>query len=152
MVVIGLTIFIISRCAVGSVEKQAVIARKAEEQAALQDYYQTFGVRPANMAELELLEAQRRRAENDSRSAEQERTRKERAQQKFEEDFRRSSDAVSRDLAQAAELSRRRAEQERELQFQEEQLKLEANLATSDADRLRLELKAKQIRERRKAL
>jgi hypothetical protein len=40
---------------------RARLEAKAAEKTAVQEYFQTHGVRPANMAELELLEAERRR-------------------------------------------------------------------------------------------
>ncbi|MDO5692599.1 MAG: hypothetical protein Q4G70_08990 [Pseudomonadota bacterium] len=85
---------------------------KAQEQAALQEYYQTYGVRPANMAELELLEANRRRDEIAQRQARQNEEQAEAQMRRFEEDARRRGEEVSRNLQWAEEQSRRYAAEE----------------------------------------
>jgi hypothetical protein len=145
LVVIGIVAFGITRCASeGPASKRMVIEANAAEQSALQEYFQTYGVRPANMAELQLLDAARRRNETEQRQNEQRKRTQEQEQARFEEDARRQSEQVSRELQQQEEYGRQLAEQERLLKDQAEQLKLEAELASNEPDRRRLELKRKQ--------
>lgn len=153
LVVIGALTFGVTRCGLNSsTQQRSVLEARAAEQAALQEYFQAHGVRPANMAELELMEATRRRAENETRQADQERRRREDEQRRFEEESRRRSDEVGRELRQAEDEARRQAELEREreqeLKFRDEQLKLEAELAPNEAERRRLELQRQQLRQR----
>jgi len=149
LVVIGIAAFGFTRCTVaGSAQQRAVAEVRAAEQVALQDYYQTYGVRPANMAELELMEAERRRRENDARQAEQERRQQTEQQRRWEEESRRIGERVSQDLQRADEEARRLAARVRMLKEEEEQLKLELQLARDEAERRRLELRIKQLRQR----
>ena len=149
LVVIGIAAFGFTRCTLaGSAEQRAVAEKRAAEQVALQDYFQTYGVRPANMAELELMEAERRRRENETRQAEQEQRRKADEQRRWEEESRRIGARVSQDMPRADEEARRHAARVRELKFEEEQLKLELQVASGEAERKRLELRIKQLRQR----
>jgi curved DNA-binding protein CbpA len=148
LVVIGIAAFGITRCASnGSAHKRQLLEASAGEQAALQEYFQTHGVRPANITEMQLLEAARQRNETVLRQAEQHKRTQQQEITRFEEESRRLGERVSQDLRRQEEGGRRRAERERVLKEQAEQLKLEAELARSEPDRRRLELRRKQILE-----
>ena len=86
---------------------------KAEEKAIIQEYYQTYGVRPASVAEVRLLEAENRRKESEERAAERaaqkedyEKRQAEAEYQRSREDVKRLADQVSADLARAEEAVR----------------------------------------------
>jgi curved DNA-binding protein CbpA len=150
LVVIGAFAFGATRWMVGtSPEQLAAMEARAAEQVALQDYFQTHGVRPANMAELERMETERRRSENEARQTEQERRKQEADHRRWEEDSRRIGEQAARNVWAADEALRRRAERDRELKFREEQLQLELKEARSETERRRLELQIRQLRERR---
>jgi curved DNA-binding protein CbpA len=145
LVVVGVVAFGITRCASGgSGSKRMAIEANATEQSALQEYFQAHGVRPANMTELQLLDAARRRNEIEQRQNEQRKRNQEQELARFEEDARRQGEQVSRELQRQEENGRQRAEQVRMLKDQAEQLKLEADLASNEPDRRRLELRRKQ--------
>ena len=74
--------------------RRNAVESKATEKVALQEYFQTYGVRPANIAEMELLEAERRRS-NESRNEQQNTDQKVKAELKFEGDARRRAQDVS---------------------------------------------------------
>ena len=84
-----------ARCSADTPSRRNTVESKATESAALQEYFQTHGVRPANMAEMEVLEAERRRRSNDSRNEQQNTDQKAKAELKFEEDSRRRAQDVS---------------------------------------------------------
>lgn len=88
-------------------------AMKAEEKIIIQEYYQTYGVRPASAAEARLLEAERRRKESEERAAEravqQEEFEKRQAENEYErsrEEVKRLGDQVTSDLNRAEEAAR----------------------------------------------
>lgn len=87
-----------ARCSTDVPLKRNAAASNTTEKAALQEYFQTYGVRPANLAEMELLEAERRRRSNDSRNEQQNTDQKVKAELKFEEDARRRAQDVSDQL------------------------------------------------------
>lgn len=151
IVVLMLTTAGISRCSMNSArelaERREQMARQASEQAALQDYYQTYGVRPANMAELERLEAERRRKENAERQLSNESRRAEEERRRWEEESARRGEETSRHYQQAMEALR---QEQQALKFEAEQLQLEISLATDDAERRRLQLRLRQLKERMK--
>lgn len=107
-----------ARCsAVVAPQQRNATDSKAGEKAALQEYFQTHGVRPANLAEMELLEAERRRSSNDSRNEQQNADQKAKAAIEFEKDARRRAQEVSDRLnfdEQAQKLSQQREEREAE--------------------------------------
>ncbi|MFL6691961.1 MAG: DnaJ domain-containing protein [Ramlibacter sp.] len=149
--VVGMVAFGIARCASsGSAQKRIDFERKAAEQTALQEYYQTYGVRPANMAELELMQAARQRTANEQRQADQNRRAQDQAERRFEEESHRRGREVSEELRRADEAARLQAQRDRELKFRADQLKLESELARSEADRRRLELQRQQTLEQLK--
>jgi curved DNA-binding protein CbpA len=100
---------------------------QAMERLALQEYFQTYGVRPANMAELELLQTERRRRENEQRSVGQNTDKKALDEKKFEEESRRRGKEAADQL---------RADEERH--------KATLALEQLDADRLISERKEEQ--------
>jgi pyruvate/oxaloacetate carboxyltransferase len=122
---------------------------RAAEQIRLQEYARTYGVRPANIAELERMEAERQRREIETRQADQERRRREEDKRRWEEEVRRASESVTYNIQQAQNAERLKAEQARELKFREEQLLLELQYAGTDAARQRIELQIRQLRELR---
>ena len=157
LTVIAVLAFGITRCtAVGSEQKRAELEARAAEEIRLNEYARTYGVKPANIAELELLEAERRRKETEARQAEQEKRQRDEEQRRWEQDLRRVGEQVSRDrraaeqeMSMAEQQARRRAERDLELKFREEELQLELQHARSPEIRARLELQIKQLRERR---
>jgi len=117
--------------------------RAAQEKIYLQEYYQTYGVRPANMAEARLLDEQRRR-EADAQRQQQEAKRR----QQEAESARDAQDARDR---YAADSALRRAEQaSRTLQYAEDQARItreveerrraEAQRSAEEAERLRIQI------------
>jgi hypothetical protein len=109
----GMMAFGLSRC-VSQGRLSAAAGDKASEQAALQEYYQTHGVRPANMAELELLEAERRRRENQARMETQDEREKERAKKEAEDKRRRESAEAMGQLQEAQRTQAMEAERARQ--------------------------------------
>ena len=148
LAVLGVGSFALTRCASeGSAQRRAVIEQQASEQAALQEYFQTHGVRPANMADLEMLEASRRRQEKERRDVEQARRQQEQSERNFLEQSHQIGREVSERLQRAEDAERERVQRQQQLKFQADQLKLESELASNDADRRRLELQRKQVLE-----
>ena len=141
----------VSRCTTKSARDQIELReaqeRRAAEQAVLQDYYQTYGVRPANRAEMELMEAERRRKENAERQAATENRRVEEEQRRWEEESRRRGEEATRNVQAAMEASR---EEQQRLKFEAEQVALEISLSNNDVDRKRLQLRLRQLKERMK--
>ncbi len=139
----------VSRCSMKSareqIELREAMEKRAAEHAALQDYYQTYGVRPANMAELERMEAERRRKENAERQAAADSRRAEEEQKRWEEESRRRGEEVTRNVQRAMESAR---EEQQRLKFEAEQLALEISYTTNDLERRRLQLRLKQLKER----
>lgn len=150
LLVLGVSLGV-SRCTTKAAREQMELReaqeRRASEQAMLQDYYQTYGVRPANRAEMELMEAERRRKENAERQAATDNRRAEDEQRRWEEESRRRGEEASRNVQQALEAAR---EEQQRLKFEAEQLALEISLTTNDVDRKRLQLRLRQLKERMK--
>jgi len=152
LAVVGISTFGLTRCIAGDPSAhRAAVEACAAEQLRLQEYALTYGVRPANIAELETMEAERQRNETQARQAEQERKRREEEKRRWEEEVRRVGQSVQENLERAEREARRKAEQDRELKFREEQLQLEVQQAGTEAERQRLELRLRQLRERRAA-
>jgi hypothetical protein len=153
LLILGMVTFGLTRCiAFEHEQKREAMEKKAAEQAALQDYYQTHGVRPASIAEMELMEAARRKEERDERQAEQARRQREQAARQFEEQSHRIGMEVSENLQRAEQAALARAERVREMKFQIEQIQLEIDLAKDDGDRRRLQLLKQQKLEQLKQL
>lgn len=75
----------------------------AAEKAVLQEYFQTYGVRPASRADMDILEQERRQKEQARYQAERQQEQAARAQKQFEEETRRRADQVSASLRRAEE-------------------------------------------------
>lgn len=153
LVVIGIVTFLLARCAFSGSDNTAA-QMKAMEKVRLQEYYQTHGVRPANLAELELLEAERRRAENEERLAEQDRRRQEQAQQqqerqeqRFEEEARQRGQEVSAELRRAEEQQRYEQLREEQIKLQEEQTRLARERVQAEREQMRQEAQQQQWRK-----
>ncbi len=139
LVLVAVAAFGLTRCINGDPsERRARLEAKVAEKTVLQEYFQTHGVRPANMAELELLEAERRRRENSERAGSQDKTKAEREARQFEEDARKRGREVSRDL----QLAEERAERARQMEVSEQ-------LARERADQA--EKKRTQLAEQQRA-
>ena len=157
LVLIGTLAFGITRCSTAdSMNKRAEIEARAAEQIRIEEYARTYGVRPANITELELLETERRRKENETRQAEQERRVREEQERRWEQDVRQLGERVERDrrVAEqdrkfAEQQARRQAERALELKFREEELQLDLQNARDERERARIELQIRQLRERR---
>lgn len=101
-----------ARCSTDTPSRRNAVESKAVEKAALQEYFQTHGVRPGNMAEMELLEAERRRRSNESRNEQQNTDQKVKAEAKFEEDSRQRAQDVSDRLRMDEERQQLNTQQE----------------------------------------
>ena len=144
LVLMGVVAFSLTRCMGGDPSaRSATLESKANEKAALQEYYQTHGVRPANMAELELLEAERRRRENQGRSEAQDREKAERDARRFDDDARQRAREVSENLRRTEEQARRDAQAEQ----MRKQYEAQAERATQEAEQRRIERQQNQWRE-----
>jgi flagellar biosynthesis GTPase FlhF len=124
LTVMGLVALTLARCTTEAPMRRDAAESKAGEKAALQEYFQTHGVRPANLAEMELLDAERRRRSNESRNEQQNADQKVKEEVKFEEDSRKRAQEVSE-----------------RLRFEETQQKLAAQREERDAERERTERK-----------
>jgi curved DNA-binding protein CbpA len=113
LTVMGLIALGWARCssAVAPLQRMATDG-KASEKAVLQEYFQTHGVRPANLAEMELLEAERRRRNNDNRNEQQNADQKAKAELRFEEDARKRAEEVSERLRNDEERQKMAAQRE----------------------------------------
>jgi curved DNA-binding protein CbpA len=136
LVLVCIVAFAATRFIVGDpLARSAAKEAKAREQTALQEYYQTYGVRPANMAELELLEADRRRKENQGANRNRDREQQERDARRFEEESRQRGREVSENLRRAEDEARRQAEWERERQAREDEMKRQAEQSRIEQER-----------------
>jgi curved DNA-binding protein CbpA len=83
---------------------------KAQEKTMLQEYYQQYGVRPSSKAEMDSMEAKRRKEETEARSAERMADKKVRDEERFKKENERLGREVSenlrRDEAYAQQLAR----------------------------------------------
>jgi hypothetical protein len=136
LVIVGVSAFALTRCMTTRTQVDRLqMESKAGEKAALQDYQMTHGVRPANVAEMELLEAERRKAENQERTTQWEKEKAEEAQRRFLEESRRRGAQVAEDLRRAEEQARLRAEREDERARAIEQAKQDAEQRRLDKER-----------------
>lgn len=104
----------------------------------LQEYYQTWGVRPASRAEAELMDAQRRKNEEEKRSQRQiDDTKKRTAQDEhqFEEESRRRGEEVSAELHYAEESARQAKLQEDRQKEDDKSIKAETERQRLEAER-----------------
>lgn len=150
LVVIAIGTFAVARCSMGGSDRQAAMQQKAAEKAALQEYYQAYGVRPANLAEMELMEVARRRKESESRQAEQNQRQAEQQRRQQEEEERRFREEAHRRGQEVAAELRRAEEQQRYEQLREEQIKLQeekTRLQREQIQRERERLRGEQQRQ-----
>ncbi|MBC7607983.1 MAG: hypothetical protein H7228_00160 [Polaromonas sp.] len=114
----------------------AATAAKANEKVIIQEYYQTHGVRAGSKAEVDLLEAENRRKENESRLAENAKNRSEEDNRRFEQDARQRASEVSAELRYAENQAKdqaRREDEQRKWQLDEQKRQKD------EAERLRTE-------------
>lgn len=113
---IGMVIKVVFLFTLNTASDQTVSVRSpADDRVFLQDYYQTWGVRPASRAEAELMDAQRRKNEEEKRSQRQldeAKTRAEQDQRRFEDESRRQGEQVSAQLRYADERAKQALLQE----------------------------------------
>lgn len=83
--------------------------RSAEDQAVIQEYYQTYGVRPASREEAELLMRENQRKEAEEREAQRQRQMVEQQRLDFESESRRRAEEVSAALRRSEEEALQRA-------------------------------------------
>ncbi len=143
LIVLAGVAFGVSRCASSAPMQANPASTKAMERAAIEDYFQAYGVRPANMAELERLETERRRRENEQRSEKQdsEQTKREQREQRREDDdARRDAQRV------AAQLRADEERQQQELKMEQRQQDREAQ-QRKEAERIAEERRVKQLEE-----
>jgi flagellar biosynthesis GTPase FlhF len=117
---------------VRNAESVAAAAARAEEQAIIQEHYQTYGVRPASAAEARRLEQAYRQQEAEERRLEAEANKEERERQyaveqerRFISDARAQAEQVANDLRNDEERLRHEAELGRAAREAEERRKLE---------------------------
>ena len=103
---------------------------KADEKTMLQEYYQTYGVKPGSRAEMDALEVERLRKENESRATELNVSNKDQKYKDFVEESRRIGDQVSRELRHSEENARYEAQREQEKLAQEQHEHEEQRIAT----------------------
>lgn len=93
----------------------------ADEKTYLQEYYQTYGVRPANRAEADLLTAERRKVEDAQRQAERDRLDAQQAERDFARETREKGQQVAAELQHAEDRAQRAREQEQYDKAREQQ-------------------------------
>lgn len=100
---------------------------QVEEKVYLQEYYQTYGVRPASRAEAQLMDAERRKTEAAQRAqdaATQQNYRATQTEKEFENDARRRAEQATAELRYAEEKAQQ-AQQEERYRKEEEQRRSE---------------------------
>lgn len=148
LVIVGFGSFMLTRCNGDSSEaRRAVLDAKAQEKTLLQEYYNTHGVRPANMAELELLNAERRRRDNQARAETQDRNKEQREQRSFEEESRRRGREVSERLRMDEERQQMQIVRDRERAEDLMARKRSEQRAREDAEQWRNEREREMWRE-----
>lgn len=140
LAIVGIGFFLLARQGQGRApEPMAQRQSKAQEQVILQEYYQAHGVRPSSLAEMELLEAERRRRGNEDKLGKQDRDKQEREAKQFEEESRKIAERATTELRQAEESARREAERQVERERIEAQRKVETERQKAEAEQRRLE-------------
>lgn len=148
LLIAGLAVAL-TRCATTEPGRQPMAQARALEQVQLQEYFQTYGVRPASLADLERLEAERRQREAEKRRADGDRRRQEQEQMRWEEEVRRAGETSQLNVARLEQEAQQRAERARELKLRDQQLQQALLAARTDAERRHLELQLQQLREKR---
>ena len=137
LAIVGMGFFLFARHGQGDgVPRKTLKEVSASEQVILQEYYQTHGVRPVSLAEMELLEADRRRRDNADKLGRQDRDKQERDARQFEEESRKIAERATAELRHAEESARREAERQLERERYE---KAEAERRKTEAEQRRLE-------------
>lgn len=136
LIAIGM-VFKVAFMVTRSVQSDQVVDARSptDDKVFLQEYYQTWGVRPASRAEAELMDAERRKndeAKRAQRQSDEAKRRTENAEQRFEEESRRRAEQVSAELQYAEDRAQRaKLEEERQQEY--------AKNAKAEAERHRLE-------------
>ena len=147
LAIVGIGFFLVARHGQGdSPVRKTPREATAQEQVILQEYYQTHGVRPASLAEMELLQADQRRRDNEDKLGKQDRDKQEREARLFEEESRRIAERASADLRHAEELAKREAERQMERQRYEDLRKIETERQKAEAEQRRIERQEAQWR------
>lgn len=116
---------------------------KAKDKVALQEYYQTHGIRPGGKTEADLLDVKNRREENEQRLADREKQVQAEKTRRFEDDARRAGERASAEIARSEEQFQNRTRVEDEqLKFRKEQEKRRQE----DIERMRIENEKAQWR------
>ena len=113
---------------------------KSDDKLFLQEYFQTYGVRPASRAEADLMDAERRKNEEAKRAQkllEDDKKKTARAELDFEEEARRRGQQVSTELQYAEERAR-------QAQLQEAQQKEYEKRMNAESERMRIEAEKAQ--------
>jgi curved DNA-binding protein CbpA len=145
IVAVSMVVMVLSlgRCSGGRVS--GLEDAKAQEKLMLQEYYQQYGVRPANKAEMDLLESQRRKdeaakrsEESASRTAEMAADKKAREEQRFIDETQKLSQRVTENLQRDEERAKQLArEEDYKNQLEMEKIQREKD-QKAEAERLRL--------------
>ena len=147
LAIVGIGIFLVARHGQGDPPvRKTPRETTAQEQVILQEYYQTHGVRPASLAEMELLQADQRRRDNEDKLGKQDRDKQEREARLFEEESRRIAERASADLRHAEELAKREAERQMERQRYEDLRKIDTERQKAEAEQRRIERQEAQWR------
>jgi flagellar biosynthesis GTPase FlhF len=140
IIAVGMVIYVVSLLAARRLSEQVDQVSKAEDKVAIQEYYQTHGVRPASKAEADLLEVENRRKENERRALEREKERAEEESARFEQESRRIGERVSDNLRNAESQTRYEEEQKkRQLDYEKH--------AKEEAERNRIEREKERWRD-----
>jgi curved DNA-binding protein CbpA len=134
VVAIGMVVMVVS----AKRGSGAAMDVRAQEQVMLQEYYQTHGVRPGSKAEMDVMEAQRRKDEAEKRgdetakrNAEKLAEKKERDEQRFKDETARLSSRVTENLQRDEERAQRLVREE-EYKNQREQEKIQYKQARDE--------------------
>lgn len=120
-------------------DQEVNVRSLSEDKVFLQDYYQTWGVRPASRAEAELLDAERRKnedAKREQRQLDDAKRNAAQAEHRFEVESRRRGEQVSAELQYAEDKARQAALQE---DRQKEYMRAEAERQRQESERRRVE-------------
>lgn len=119
-----------------------VVHSAADDKLFLQEYYQTWGVRPASRAEAQLLDAERHKKDEEKRQQrdlERDKLETARREQQFEADARRRGEQVTAEVDYAALRARQAAADEDRQKEYDKNAKIEAENARQEAQRAREE-------------
>ena len=109
----------------------------ADDKVFFQEYYQTYGVRPASRAEAALMDAERRKSEEAARAQRMQETAQQKtvqAEQKFEDDARRRAEQVSSELRYTEERAREAQQAEERRAEEAKRMREEAEIQRREAE------------------